>query len=183
MEHSDSEEATRLERELKKLLNDVPELGEFFGLRTRKLVLQPSSTGTEQADIQEGVQVTFPGGQGKSKGGAAPLDTGDQPGQALIGSPSSGSELARPISRTSRQGPKIVFASYPDRVELAWVEGSEIVINSGHPSYAKTRADAAVRKMHCLFAIGSAVQRFIASTDNAPDLTFVDRLMSAWGKK
>jgi hypothetical protein len=177
-----TDEAMKLERELKKLLEDIPELGEFFGFRTRKTVLQQASNGTVIAKLHEGVEATFPIGEGAGRGDLAPLDIGDEPGQTLIEDQESGTEKAEPISRTARRGPKIKFVSAPDRVDLAWVDGNYVVINTEHPSYTKTRSDSLAKKIHCLFAIGSAIQRFVAA-DNPKDLMFIDRLMAAWGKK
>ncbi len=178
-----TDEAARLERELRKVLEDVPELSEFFGFRTRKSVLQPDSDGAIPVSIHEGVEATFPDGEGTSQRGAGPLDVGDQPGQALVEDKQSGTEKATPISRTGRRGPKISFADAPERLDLAWVDGNNVVINSGHPSYLKARSDSLARRFHCLFSIGSAIQRFLASGEDGADLGFVDRMMAAWGKK
>ena len=178
-----TDEAARLERELKKVLDDVPELAEFFGFRTRKPVLAASDTGDVTAATHEGIDVTFPVGEGSAAQGPGPVDVGDEPGEALVEDEKTGTKAASPISRTARRGPKIAFAEAPDRVDLAWVDGNNVVINSGHPSYGKTRADSTARRLHCLFAVGSSIQRFLASGDDATDLMFVDRMMAAWGKK
>ena len=178
-----TDEASKLERELKRLLDDVPELAEFFGFRTRTTVLTQTDSGSVTAGVHEGTDVTFPIGEGEGRGTPGPVGPGDQPGEALVEDDESGTARATPISRTGRRGPKITFAEAPGREELAWVEGSNVVINSGHPSYAKTRSDAVARRQHSLFAIGAAVQRYLCSGDSAPDLMFVDRMMAAWGKK
>ena len=93
-------------------------------------------------------------------GGEAPLDTGDNPGQALV-SKDDGNTKAKPISRTGRRGPKIAFRTEtPTREDLAWVDGNNIVINSEHPAYKKVDANLVAKRHHCLFAIAMAVQRF-----------------------
>lgn len=179
-----TDEAARLERELKKVLDDVPELAEFFGFRTRTPVLAASDAGDVPAATHEGIDVTFPVGEGSAGQGPGPVDAGDEPGEALVEDRESGAKPAKPISRTARRGPKIAFVEAPDRVDLAWVDGNNVVINSGHPSYSrKTRDRSAERRLHNLFAIGSAIQRFLASGDDATDLMFVDKMMAAWGKK
>ena len=172
-----------MERELKKVLDDVPELAEFFGFRTRKTVLEQSDSGATPASIHEGIEATFPIGNGSSGRGPGPVGPGDEPGEALVEDQESGTDRAKPISRTGRRGPKITFAEAPDRMDMAWVDGNNVVINSGHPSYAKARSDTMARRLHCLFAIGSAIQRFLASGDDGTDLMFTDRMMAAWGKK
>jgi len=117
-----SDEALKLERELKKLINDIPELGEFFGFRGPKTILQPNNQGQFNADSQEGAEVTLPIGEGEAGEGEGPLDVGEGPGQALIDNPDNGTTSAEPISRTGRRGPKIAFAEASDREDLAWVE-------------------------------------------------------------
>ncbi|NWF78347.1 MAG: ATP-binding protein [Chloroflexi bacterium] len=178
-----TDEATKLERELKRISDDVPELAEFFGFRMGKTILQKDSGGAIKASLQEGSEVTFPVGEGEAGEGLGPVDVGEQPGQALVEDKKAGTEPAKPISRVGRRGPKIGFAEAPDRVDLAWVDGNSVVINSGHPSYVKVRSDTAARRLHSLFAIASAIQRFVASGGGAQDLMFTDRMMAAWGKK
>ena len=182
-EISGTDEATKLERELKKLLEDVPELAEFFGFRTRKITLQPDSRGTTNATLQEGIEPTFPVGEGKAGEGLGRVDVGEQPGQALVQDNKTGTEPAKPISRVSRRGPKITFIEAPDREYLAWVDGNNVAINSGHPAYIKIRSDSPARRLHNLFAIASAVQRFMVTESEVKELMFIDRMMAAWGKK
>lgn len=178
-----TDEVAKLERELKKLVEDVPELAEFFGFRSRKAVLQQSDGGTTDASIHDGIEVTLPGGEGTGGVGPGPVDVGDEPGESLTENQESGTEKAESISRTGRRGPNIGFAEAPDRDDLAWVEGNKVVINSGHPSYVRARSDSNTRRLHCLFAIGSAIQRFLASGGGSQNLMFVDRMMAVWGRK
>jgi hypothetical protein len=178
-----TDEAAKLERELKKLVEDIPELADFFGFRMRKSVLQLSDTGITSASIQEGSEITFPVGEGNGGKSPGPVDVGNQPGKALVQDQEGGSERVKPVSRSGRQGPKITFADAPDRVDLAWVDGNSVVINSGHSSYAKARSDSTARRLHSLFAIGIAIQRFLAVGGDAQDLMFIDRMMAAWGKR
>lgn len=177
-----TDEARKLERELKKILEDVPELSDFFGFRTKKKVLREDPAGSDVASGHEGAQITFPDGEGATAGGEGPVDTGDEPGQSLE-KDQEGDKRARPISRKARRGPKVAFAEAPDRVDLAWVEGNNVVINTGHPSYRKARSNARARRLHSLFAIAGAVQRFLGSESESPDMMFIDRMMAAWGQK
>jgi hypothetical protein len=178
-----TDEAAKLERELRKVLDDVPELADFFGFRTRKPVLEESSSGAVTAATHEGIEATYPLGEGQGGEGPGPVDVGSEPGEALVADQEAGTKTAKPISRTARRGPKISFSEAPDRVELAWVDGNNVVVNSGHPSYTKTRSDTVARRHHCLFAIGSAIQRFLSDGESIADLMFIDRMMAAWGKK
>lgn len=178
-----TDEARRLERELKRISDDVPELAEFFGFRTRKTILHPDTSGTANASLQEGIEVTFPDGEGRAGEGPGPVDVGDQPGEALVEDKEAGTKPAKPISRVGHRGPKISFVEVPDKVDLSWVDGNNVVINSGHPSYVKVRSNTIARRLHSLFAIASAVQKFVASGEDTKDLMFADRMMAAWGKK
>ncbi len=178
-----TDEAARLERELRKVLEDIPELSEFSGFRSKKPVLEERGNGQTKAVVREGIDVTYAVGEGSSQRGEAPVDVGEHPGEALTEDPQQGTAQVSPITRTARRGPRIGFAEAPDRVDLAWVDGNSVIINSGHPSYARARPDSTARRHHCLFAIGSAIQRYLAPSDGATDLMFVDRMMAAWGKK
>ena len=177
----DPREAARLERELRQIAEAIPELSEFFGFRNRTRVLRPSDTGGTSADEHEGIEQTFPEGEGQRGTEPGIPAPGDDPGTALVENPDSGRQRADPITRRARSGPRIAFESRPEKVDLAWVDGNTVFINSGHPAYKKADASATSRRVHCIFAIAGAVQKFLANPDAPPDLMFVDRMMSAWG--
>ena len=175
------EDALKLEKEIRKIIDDIPELGDFFGFRTPKKILSPDINGSSTAEMQEGTQITFPVGEGGGTGGEGMPEPGDDPGKAPV-EKEDGNTPVKPISRTGRRGPKIAFANTPNREDLAWVDGNSIVVNSGHPAYKKVDANFAAKRHHCLFAIAIAVQKFISSPD-LTESTFTDRMMAAWGKK
>ena len=175
-------EAIKLERELKKILDDIPELSDFFGFKTRKNILMPNNNGTTNTTPQEGVDITFPFGKGQ-RGEKGIMDGGEKPGQFFEEDKKNGTQPAKPISRVSRRGPKITFVEAPDRKDLAWVEGNNIAINCGHPSYIRVRYNSIAKRIQNLFAIASAIQRFIANERDDGKLMFIDRMMAAWGEK
>jgi hypothetical protein len=176
-----SDEAARLERELRRLLEDVPELGEFAGFRDRARILKANDSGQISANIEDGAEPTFPLGAGSKGEGPGPVDVGGESGQALV-EDRQGRETVTPISRSVRRGPKITFMEEPERTDLAWIEGGNIIINSGHPCYKKTHSDILARRVHNLFAIASVVQRFLASQGGSFDFMFIDRMIAAWGR-
>lgn len=178
----ESDEARKLERELKKLIEEVPELSEFFGFRSPKNVLSQSEKGLVGAALQEGVDLTYPEGEGERGNGLAPLDAGDAPGETL-GEDAQSPQKAAPISRTAKRGPKIGFTEAPERIDMAWVDGSYIHINSAHPTYIKARSNPTAKRVYEIFSIAGAVQRFLYSESETPDMLFIDRMMAAWGKK
>jgi hypothetical protein len=183
IEPQDTGEAGKLERELRQIAESVPELSEFFGFRNRTTVLQPKSDGKIAADLHDGIEPAFPEGEGTRSPNPGPPEPGDKLGTALIANKENGQQRANPISRRGRRGPRISFESRLDRIDLAWVDGNTVVINSGHPSYKKTASSATARRIHSIFAIASAIQKFIADPDASDDLMFVDRMLSAWGEK
>ena len=176
-----TDEAAKLEREIRKIIDEVPELSEFFGFRTRKKVLQEDAGGNTKAEEAEGVELTFPQGEGSRGAGDGPLDVGEEPGGAIVAM-EDGKMQASPISRTARRGPRIRFLNNPDRSDLAWADGNMIVINSGHPSYRRISSNKVATRQHCLFAIANAIQRYKAGDDVDVDLEFIDRMMVAFGK-
>ena len=175
-------EAIKLERELKKILDDIPELSDFFGFKTRKNVLMPNDSGTTNATPQEGADITFPFGKGQ-RGKKGIMDEGENPGQFFKEDKKNGTQPAKPISRVSRRGPKITFVEALNRKDLAWVEGNNIAINRGHPSYIRVRYNSTAKRIQNLFAIASAIQRFIANERDDGKLMFIDKMMAAWGEK
>jgi hypothetical protein len=178
----DPDEVTKIERELKKIIEEVPELSELLGFRMRKDVLRHDLGGEISAQAHEGVEATFPDGEGKAGTGTGLQDVGDQPGEALIEDQESGTQSAKPISRTSRRGPKVTFKKAPERVDLAWVDGNNVVINIGHPCYEKVHSNNTAKRLYYLFSIAIAVQRFMASGSDTQEFIFADKMMSAWGK-
>lgn len=177
-----SDDAVKLEKEIRKIINDIPELHDFFGFRGPKKIMVPDSSSSIGAESVEGAEVTFSEGEGQSEGGQAPMDIGEGPGEALVEN-IAGEKRATPIGpRTGRQGPKIAFFDVPDRVDLAWVDGNNIVINKGHPAFKKVEVNSIAKRQHCLFAIAVAIQKFLFA-NQTQDITFIDRMMTAWGKK
>lgn len=176
------DEVKKIEKELSKLIDEIPELGEFFGYRVRKHILAKNDNGEVLADNHEGTEATYPIGQGTTQGHEAPLDIGDDPGITLQENQNNGSIKATPISRKGRKGPKVSFSDLPDRIETAWVDGNSVVINAGHPAYKKIVANATACRLYCLNSIANAIQKFLF-TGQPEDLMFTDKMMSAWGSK
>jgi len=177
-----TDEAVELEKELKKLVDEIPELNEFFGFWAKKHVMKPSAKGGESVTIQQGGEATIAVGEGGKGGGNGILDIGDGPGESARPD-RGGSNRADPIGRKAKKGPKIAFMEVSDRVDMAWVDGTNIIINSGHPAYLKCLSNSRLRKVQCLFAIATAILRFLGTENDSPDLLFIDRMMMAWGQK
>jgi hypothetical protein len=177
-----TDEAVELEKELKKLAEKIPELSEFFGFWAKKHIMKKVEKGAENITIQEGSEVTYGVGEGAKGDGQGLADVGEGPGQSNLPD-REGPERAEPISRKAKKGPKIAFADAPDRIDMAWVDGTNIIINSSHPAYVKCFPSTRSRKIHCLFAVATAIQRFLGTESEKPDLLFIDRMMMAWGQR
>lgn len=181
----DEKEVRKLESELRRLMEWVPELANLFsGLTTKKIVLAPDLTGDAEAPVGIGAQITFPQGDGVGGHRNAPLDHGPDTQALAVGATSMKTSPVTPIARRSRQGPRITFANQPERVDIAWVEGDTVVINSAHAAYQRVRGTDLARRVFSVLAIGYAVHKFLESSGTAAGGTDVlDRLMDAWGKE
>lgn len=180
--NEDASEVAKIEREISKIISDVPELAEFLGSanQSRNKVLRQSGQGEFEGHFGLGIDPVSINSGGKTEEGTSPAATEPDYGEPIE---EGGERKARSISRKVRTGPKIAFSPRPDQVELAWVEGNSIIINSGHPAYEKAKTNPTSRIFHNLFSIGSAVQKLILSDENRePDIAFVDKMMAAWGK-
>jgi len=177
-----------LEKEIKKIIDDVPELSEFFGFRNPKQVLSPKLTGLIDANQVSGADPSFPTGDGPSnKKNKSIVDMGTGEGTAFDTSGGQKLTKADPISRVGNRGPKIQLIKRTDRQEVAWVEGNTIVINISHPGYMKISSNNTAKKLFFIVAVAGAIQKHISSASIASstvvDLSLLDRIVTAWGSK
>lgn len=185
LELSVSDETRRLEREIQRLASEIHELAEFFGYPSGAIqvnLLREDDNGSSTAEQEAGGTITFPTSDGQdtdSEVGPTDRGAGDE---ITLAASDSGSLKVSPISRKSRRGPRIRFVDAPERDELAWVEGSIVVINTGHPAYVRVRSNGLARALLNMMAVGLAVQRFLLDCDRA-DPRFPDRMIKAWGRR
>jgi len=182
LEFESDTESRSLERELKRIAEFIPEISDFFGFRDSRKVLSEDARGKVTASEEEGVEVTLPDGDGESYGTEGVLGPGDDPGTAIV-ERKDGGKRAKPISRKAKRGPKITFIDTPEKGEMSWVDGNYVCINKAHPAYKRSSSAGKTMRLHNMFAIGSAIQRYLAKEAETPDLEFIDRLMAAWGRK
>jgi hypothetical protein len=201
----DSEEAIKLEQEVKKLLLEIPEVNNLFDLKSRTNILSGSELGDIKSIYSSGASKTLsdksPGDRilpeeevlGKpentSEAAGKPNETkrgvydiGNGPGESLV-EDLKGIIRSNITSRRKKAGFKISFANRNDRTDLAWIEKDIIIINSSHPSYLKIRKSSAGRKIHNLFSIVIALWREMQDQGIIKDQDlFIDEIMSKWGK-
>lgn len=175
----DTDETKKLENELKKIINEVPELSDFLGFRTNAPVYEPNEGGTTPVILGENLDTSIPDIDVCESSDLPTLDSEEYAAEALE-KDEKGTTRAESISRKAKHGPKIAFYESPEKIDLSWIEGSKIIINSGHPCFYKVRSNVQSKRIHCLFAIANAVQKFLPDKG---DTSFIDRMMKAWGEK
>lgn len=175
-------DAIRLEREIKKLIGELPELSQLFGSSYKSPTYVKNQEGEVSGNEIQGVDYSFPDGPGTDSGGEGYLDPGVDDGVAF--EPEKEGQLkASPITRTKRSGLRINFTDTPDRAELSWIEGNIIFINSSHPSYLKVNKNNIARNLHNIFAIAISVDKELKERGiiEIQD-SYINKLMIAWGK-
>jgi len=175
-------DAIKLEREIKKLIGELPELNQLFGSSYKGPTNVQSKEGEVSGSEIQGVDYSFPDGIGTDNGGGGYLDPGTDEGVAF--KPEKEGQLrASPISRTKRSGLRINFTDSADRNELSWVEGNIIYINSSHPSFLKVKKNNIARNLHNIFSIAIAVDKELKDRGiiEIQDV-YINRIMAAWGK-
>ena len=156
--------SAKLERELTKMVNKLPELQDFDGL------LQKSRTLRSRDDNEK-----------------SQYDTGDDESTKRVNNDrshqSNKNKKTKPKRRRSRrkQGPRVAFEDHPDRQETAWISSNTIIINSGHAAYRNQITQDQARLTYCMFAIGIALDKadFIESSDS---ISYVDKFVATWGE-
>ena len=169
--------SSRLERELSKMVKQLPELQDFDGLLRKSRSLRKSDDGDTLASERKS--------EGENREPQTRNETGD--GQSKSGDgksrePDKGGDTRtrRPRSRRS-QGPRVAFEEHPDRGETAWLDSSTIVINSGHAAYRNRTTSDQARLTYCMFAMGVALDK--AELGQAVDGTsYVDKFVTVWGQ-
>lgn len=182
----ETDESKLIEKEIKKIINEIPELMSMFGTWGRGHILSENSTGDAKAEISIGGNITFPTTIGSGRGEIGPYSKGDSDEQ-ILESAKNGSHKAKPIGRSLREGPRISFVDAKDRLELSWIEGNYIYINTGQPSFIKNKNIKTAKMLHYMLSIACAVMRYRLdddglNMDESPRF-IIDRIMNVWGKK
>jgi hypothetical protein len=175
-----------LEKEIKKIIEKIPEFSDFFGFRNPKKVLSPNIIGSIDANQTNGSDPSYPIGVGSgSKLNKPIIDVGTDGRSAYEQSDEQNKIKTDPISRIGNRGPKIQLMKRGDKQEVAWVEGNTIVINIAHPGYTKISSNKIAKTLFYIVAIAEAIQKHIISssdvTSTNTDLSLIDRVVTAWG--
>ena len=169
----------RLERELTKMVRQMPELQDFDGLLRKSRALRKDDDGevltseTRSRDDNQNhrdIAGDETGGSGSSSGGSSRAE--DKGGKTRAN---------RQRSRRN-QGPRIAFEEHPGRGETAWLGSDIIIINSGHAAYRKQANHTQASLTYCMFAIGVALDKaeLVAPDDG---VSYVDKFITIWGEQ
>lgn len=168
--------SSRLERELSKMVKQLPELQDFDGLLRKSRSLRKSDDGDALASDK------------KSQNDDTQSNNGDGGGSGKNGSSGKSRQLDKDgKTRVNRQrsrrnqGPRVAFEEHPSRGETAWLDSSTIVINSGHAAYRNRTTNDQARLTYCMFAMGIALDKanLGQTTDGS---SYVDKFVTVWGQ-
>ena len=169
----------KLERELSRMVGNLPELQDFDGLLRRSRRLRKSLTG----DLLTSDDTTSAGDDREVKenqrdeNGANDISDGGNSRSV----DSEGKTRAKRQRSRNNQGPRVAFEEHSDREETAWIESNTVVINSGHRAYRQRINQDQARLTYCMFAIGVALDKSDL-VESADGTSYVDKFIAAWGK-
>lgn len=169
--------STRLERELSKIVNQLPELRDFDGLLRKSGSLRKSDAGDISAsDRKSQTEKRDSNLNNRENTGTGTASSG----KSREPDPDGNTRTQRRRSRRN-QGPRVAFEEHPGRGETAWLDSSTIVINSGHAAYRKGATSTQSTLTYCMFAMGVALDK--ADLDqNGDGSSYVDKFLTAWGQ-
>ena len=170
--------SARLERELKDVVDQLPELQDFRGTHRDIEGLELDNRGNAQ-----GSSASMSGNRPSDKSDSSRSNKGgDSDGQrSPIGAIETDGQLQGRSRRAKRKrGPQVAFEDQPSRSEVSWVDGDVITINSGHSAYCNRVSSDSARITYCMFAIAIAIEKsgLVSGTDGGG---YVESFMSAWG--
>lgn len=168
--------SSRLERELSKMVKQLPELQDFDGLLRKSRSLRKDDDGDALASnkkSQQGdTQSNDSNGDGNSKNGSN--------GKSRQLDKDGKTRVKRQRSRRN-QGPRVAFEEHPSRGETAWLDSSTIIINSGHAAYRNRTTNDQARLTYCMFAMGIALDKADLGR-TADGSSYVDKFVTVWGQ-
>lgn len=169
----------QLEAETAKVLRQIPELRFLFARRTIEDVVTPNSPGDTPLMPSTMFQQVAGTGSGTSAGEGDSVYPGDEEGPVF--QPAAGGTRKGGAERRSLRGtPRIVRVADAARMDIGWVDGDSIVINTGHPTYT-----ASARQRHTSYHERVAV--YYALCQEAPipaerRLSLFNQALTEWGK-
>ncbi len=175
-----------LERELTKMMKELPELQDFDGLLAKSRKLRRSQNGNAMAGTISRQSTDNNGQQGGNRTeGNNRNDNGNDKDREASSAPlqqnRDGKERAKRQKSRKNQGPRVAFEEHPNRTETAWLDASTIIINSGHNAYRQRISQDQARLTYCMFSIGVALDKAGLAESMADKSSYVDKFIAAWG--
>lgn len=179
VEQNRNQLSEKLERELKKMVNRLPELQDFDGLLRRSRALRRSDNGN--IDTSDARSQSESATADKPQGNDTSTSLSTERGGSSRKRDKDGRTRAKTQRSRRNQGPRVAFEVHPDRSETAWLDSDTVVINSGHTAYSKRINQDQARLTYCMFAIGVALDKAEIAQSN-DGVSYVDKFIAAWGQ-
>jgi hypothetical protein len=170
-------EVQRLQRVVIRIVENIPDLQQFYGLRSERIGLVKEQGGSlTGAPIDEPLRAE--GGEIIERENIMKqaIEEGERTARQLQEGETLPAE--RRISR-ARFGPLINHVDAPLRPEMSWMEGDTVFINTAHQSYRKAVEKKTLEYFE-LVAVALAMVREIPTSHEKIEL--LEKFMSGWGK-
>ena len=174
----------RLERVVTRIVSEMPDLQHFYGFRSERATLVQDPGGETYGALPQALP-RIKEEESKIAEEATPsahdlvktaLEQAARDGRAL----EPGQELlATQRMRSAKFGPTLRYVDAPDRVDISWMEGDMVLINTAHPTYRKA-AEKKVVEYHNLFATALAMLREVPTSQEKLEL--LEKFMMGWGR-
>ena len=170
--------SARIERELRSIVDQLPELRDFGTNRLREQTLREDELGDIKASLADGnANSSENEGESGTKSGSGDGATSQEPAYEAT---QDGATPTRQRRARRSRGPQVAFEDLPSRPEISWVDGDVITINSGHSAYSNRISGDPARLTYCMFAIAVAIDK-AGLADPVEGMSYVDTFLSAWG--
>ncbi len=154
-----------IERVLKNMLDDFPELGPLLGKRGIK--------GGRAPGLGEPPEPTEPPEE--------PPEPPPEPTEPQIEPPPEGHPPEpKPPGHRKPPGLMIGFEDNPDREDLGWSMESTIWINKGHPAYIRA-IESKAENYHIVLSVAWVLSGHLEA-EKSPQ-KFINRFLSSWGAR
>lgn len=180
-------EVRRLQRVVNTIIEQIPDLQQFYGARSERDVLVKDSAGGEYGSQTEPRALSEGGREGKEvrerveviEKALAEESHGEDIGKSGVMLGEGVDVSASRSMRSSKFGPVIKYVAVQERDDISWMEGDVVLINMAHPAYRKA-AEKKVVEYHNLFAVAIAMLREVPTASEK--LEVLEKFISRWGK-
>ena len=186
IEETSKRDAQSLERELERILgnmlDDFPELSPLLGKGSRSGMIAgiiPDSTAPPAGTPEDGTGTMSGTEGGDGTGGGIDAIPGIDPGEHIEPSPEPTDGGLPHTGRRRRLGLMLGYNNSPERKELGWLEGTTLVINTGHSAYRNIERNEKALRYHWFVTVAWALSGYVES-EKSPQ-AFIADFLSVWG--